>query len=118
MCQPVICERHYEMGWDARNRGEFIQACQDRLDNTQGLESDQYDSFWAGYHDCDRWLAGGETNDDKWFPSAFIEGRLASIMRIKKRMGTTPALDQLETRLSHDLDTLKQHIKEYHQNRS
>jgi hypothetical protein len=117
MCQPVIQEHHYELGWNARNRDEKVYDCQTMLDNTS-LESDQYDSFWAGYHDCDRWLADGETTEDKWFPSVFIEGRLASIMRIKTRMGTTPNLDRVEIKLSHDLEELKQHIKDYHNSRS
>lgn len=88
--QPVIDENFYKMGEDALRRGDGIHNCQERLDNTPNLTSDQYDSFFLGWYDAYR-EERGPTTDDNYFPTlpSQIKEREESLRRLKEQ-GRSP----------------------------
>lgn len=88
--QPTIDQNFYKMGGDALRRGQYIHSCQEMLDGTPGLTSDQYDSFFLGWYDTYRETVG-PTTDDTYFPTlpSQIKDREESLQRLKEQ-GRTP----------------------------
>jgi hypothetical protein len=84
--QPIIDDRFYKLGCDAFRQERYIHACQEWLDSVPDLTSDQYDSFFLGWHDTYRELKG-PTVEDIWFPTlpSQIKEREESLQRLKEQ---------------------------------